>query len=255
MERGFGIDTSSRSALTYTRQPNHTVAAVIVSDGDYVLRDYEALLTEAGKADVTIAMHYARSSVLADKQLDTFFQAIHGFKVDGYSLDLEKKNNSKSSGFSEAAEYMMQEMTVMGPSLLYSGRYMIQDWIYPYSHWPKNYPLWIAQYPYNEVTMGSQWPILKNVVTNVSWQPVLPAGITDWKLWQFSADGNMRASREGITGNNDVDLNVFNGTIEEMKTWFKIDSVPPLPPDCSQEVLDEVREQTIQECIVALEEM
>lgn len=246
MKRGYGIDTSPRSALTYAHQPHHDLAAVIVTDGHYKLSGYKPLLEEAGKADVTIAIHYARSSVMTEKQLDVFFQAILGFKVDGYALDFERKNNTKSASFASGAKYMMDEMTAMAPTLLYSNRFTIQDWIYPYGMWPRDYPLWIAQYPYNEVKYGPA-PQLATVPTDVAWQPVLPAGITDWKLWQYSADGNQKGPQNGITGNPDVDRDVFNGTIEEMKDFFG--AVAPEPP------LEINRTEVINECIQALEEI
>lgn len=246
MQRAYGIDTSPRSALTYTHQPHQDFAAVIVSDGNSDIQGYEPLLKEAGKADVTIAIHYARSAVLADKQLDVFFQAIQGFKVDGCALDFEKSNNTKSANFASAARYMLDEMLVMAPSLLYSNRYTIQDWIYPFGMWPRNYPLWIAQYPYNEVKCGPATQ-LATVPTNLDWQPVLPAGITDWKIWQYSADGNRRASANGITGNTDVDRDVFNGTIKSMKEFFGV-TTPELPPGIN-------RTDVINECIKTLEEI
>jgi len=140
------------------------------------------------------------------------------------------------------------------PVLLYSRSGVIQEWIVNHGQgWWKDEDLWIAQWPYDEVRYGPQRAKLLDVPTNtVKWNPRLPAGATGWKVWQYSADGNKRASEFGASGNSNLDLNVFNGTMEEMKEWCKGPEVPvpPTPPDCS-----EVREQTINECIKALEEI
>ena len=61
--------------------------------------------------------------------------------------------------------------------------------------WAKDYPLWLAQYPNNYVE-GSQ--------------PSLPRGWFKWTFWQYSEKGAVN----GI--NAKVDLDLFNGTLEEL---------------------------------------
>ena len=53
------------------------------------------------------------------------------------------------------------------------------------------YPLWIAEYGVD--------------------QPKMPEGWTQWHFWQYSDSGQVN----GVAGN--VDLDVFNGTVEELK--------------------------------------
>jgi hypothetical protein len=50
------------------------------------------------------------------------------------------------------------------------------------------------------------------------WEPRLPAGCTNWRFWQYSADGNRQGSNHGVLS-WDVDLDVFNGTVAELRAW------------------------------------
>ncbi len=61
--------------------------------------------------------------------------------------------------------------------------------------WARDYPLWLAQYP-NSYVEGSQ--------------PYLPRGWFKWTFWQYSEKGRVN----GI--NAKVDLNVFNGSLEDL---------------------------------------
>jgi GH25 family lysozyme M1 (1,4-beta-N-acetylmuramidase) len=73
--------------------------------------------------------------------------------------------------------------------------------------WTPDYPLWTAQYPY---TPDAQTEPAR-----------LPRGWNDWKLWQYSDDGEMA----GIGGR--VDVNVFNGTKEEWYDFIGGEVTPP----------------------------
>ena len=75
-----------------------------------------------------------------------------------------------------------------------------------------------------------------------------PAPWDTWKLWQWSADGNMRGAEFGV-GSNSIDVNRFNGTLSEFYRWcnWKQDvPEPPTPPvepsGCCNAVLDKAIE-------------
>jgi LysM repeat protein len=61
--------------------------------------------------------------------------------------------------------------------------------------WAKDYPLWLAQYP-NQYIEGMK--------------PALPRGWFNYTIWQYSDKGKVN----GI--NASVDMNLFNGTLEEL---------------------------------------
>jgi len=90
--------------------------------------------------------------------------------------------------------------------------------------WVASFPLWIANYPnslyagqvsllsasglqslFNAIEAGAQYPGF----------PILPAGFTSWKIWQFSAE---KYKLNGLADHKS-DLDVYTGTEEELRTW------------------------------------
>ncbi len=59
--------------------------------------------------------------------------------------------------------------------------------------WVANYDVWIADY-------------------SGGGQPVMPLGFNNWRFWQYSAKGRFA----GIGGDIDVDVDVFNGTVNDL---------------------------------------
>lgn len=77
--------------------------------------------------------------------------------------------------------------------------------------------LWVAQWPWR-----TSLPNAKG--------PALPRGATDWKLWQFGGDNALVYGRGdgpdwGVKSAN-VDLNMYNGTIEDMRVWLGLPAIP-----------------------------
>jgi len=220
--RAFGIDTSPNSATSYTRQPHHDFGMVIVSDGTWVRPGADELMVSVRENKIALGCHYLRSDYSWRDQVDAYFAGIDGHVVDGHVVDFEKINNLPSYEFAKGCQYWVDAVrTTTGQrTLVYTGSSVYQEWMFPYgvtflADDPEKYPLMIAQYPY------TYWnPVLENVPIDLSWQPRLPAGITSWKSWQYSADGNGQADANGIEGNDDVDLQVFDGTVAEMLAYF-----------------------------------
>lgn len=87
--------------------------------------------------------------------------------------------------------------------------------------WAYLYHLWIARY--------------KSSLTH-PWGDgyYKPLGWDDWMFWQFSADGNGRGAEFG--GNcASMDLNYFNGNMQELNLFFEVDDEPTYPLDVSAE--------------------
>ena len=82
------------------------------------------------------------------------------------------------------------------------------------ARWLAAYPLWIAHYtkdPAIDPSRPSWWP---------------------WKFYQYTSSGAVK----GIVGR--VDLNVYNGTVEELRAWAGI-AEPPVPGELTdKEKLD-----------------
>jgi lysozyme len=74
--------------------------------------------------------------------------------------------------------------------VIYSYKNFFDDYLNNHA-WPEN-PLWLASYQ--------------------SSQPGLPKGYTNWNFWQYSEYGKI----SGETTGGEIDLDYFNGTIEQL---------------------------------------
>lgn len=140
----------------------------------------------------------------ASKQADLFIKAVKATKDNGelpHVLDLEAHDNQpKSKIISRAKEWLDAVEAAFGKKpIIYSGQYFLQDYFSETGGgppaWAKDYPLWLAQYP-NQYSAGMS--------------PTLPKGWFKWTFWQYSDKGAVN----GI--NAAVDMNQFNGTLEEL---------------------------------------
>ncbi len=89
--------------------------------------------------------------------------------------------------------------------------------------WAKEHKLWIARYGEN-----LQHPWNNNPDTKLR-----PRPWTDFWMWQYSADGNMRGEEFGATGSKSIDINKANMTKEEFyafANWTEGEQ-PALPPE------------------------
>ena len=150
------------------------------------------------------AYHFFRSNVDPKKQATKFIDYVKSMNDNGELppvLDLETPDGQiKDKIISRAKTWLDLVEAAFGKKpIIYSGQFFLQD---SFSEagggppsWAKDYPLWLAQYPNNYVE-GSQ--------------PFLPRGWFKWTFWQYSEKGIVN----GI--NAKVDLNLFNGTLEEL---------------------------------------
>ncbi len=150
------------------------------------------------------AYHFFRCNVDPNKQAKKFIDYVKTVKDNGELppvLDLESHDGQpKDKIISRAKAWLDEVEKAFGRKpIIYSGQYFLQDYFSEAGggppKWAKDYPLWLAQYP-NTYADGQQ--------------PFLPRGWFKWTFWQYSEKGRVN----GI--NASVDLNVFNGTLEEL---------------------------------------
>jgi GH25 family lysozyme M1 (1,4-beta-N-acetylmuramidase)/LysM repeat protein len=150
------------------------------------------------------AYHFFRCNVDAKKQADYFIEYVKSFKDDAelpHVLDLETNDGVNKEKIVPAAKVWLDrvEAAFGKKPIIYSGQYFLQDYFVVAGGgppaWAKDYPLWLAQYP-NQYFEESK--------------PFLPRGWFNWAFWQYSDKGVVN----GI--NAAVDMNVFNGTLEEL---------------------------------------
>jgi GH25 family lysozyme M1 (1,4-beta-N-acetylmuramidase)/LysM repeat protein len=150
------------------------------------------------------AYHFFRSNVDPKKQADKFINYVKSMKDDGELppvLDLETHDGqAKAKIIARAKTWLdLVEPAFDKKPIIYSGQFFLQDHFSEAGGgppvWAKDYALWLAQYP-NQYVPGMQ--------------PVLPRGWFKWTFWQYTDKGQVN----GI--NARVDLNVFNGTLEDL---------------------------------------
>ncbi len=138
------------------------------------------------------------------KQAELFIKAIKATKDSGelpHVLDLEAHDNQPKLKIIARAKAWLDavEAEFGRKPIIYSGQYFLQDHFSELGggppSWAKDYPLWLAQYP-TQYSPGMT--------------PFLPKGWFKWTLWQYSDKGVVN----GI--NASVDMNLFNGTLEEL---------------------------------------
>jgi len=149
------------------------------------------------------AYHFFRANVDAKRQATKFIDYVKSMNDNGELppvLDLETNDGqTKEKVISRAKTWLdLVEAAFGRKPIIYSRQYFLQDYFSEAGGgppaWAKDYPLWLAQYP-NQYTPGMQ--------------PSLPRGWFKWTFWQYSEKGQVN----GI--NAKVDLNLFNGTLEQ----------------------------------------
>src|SRR4030095_5419921 len=150
------------------------------------------------------AYHFFRSNVDPKKQATKFIDYVQSMNDNGELppvLDLETNDGQTKDKIIERTKIWLDLVeTAFGKKpIIYSRQFFLQDYLSEAGggppSWAKDYPLWLAQYP-NQHVEGSN--------------PSLPRGWFSWVFWQYSEKGRIN----GI--NAKVDLNLFNGTLEDL---------------------------------------
>ncbi|MCL4528862.1 MAG: LysM peptidoglycan-binding domain-containing protein [Chloroflexi bacterium] len=80
--------------------------------------------------------------------------------------------------------------------------------------WLVNYPLWLAQYPYQPGTT-QQYQNAQNVPTPSQLMPQQPTGFQPWTFWQYSSKGQMSGFGPGQL----LDFDYFNGSMDDLNKF------------------------------------
>ena len=167
---------------------------------------------------------YFRPNHSAAKQADYFSELIN---PENWLLppvmDLESDGGLSPHDVSLAAEKFATRVyknTTVWP-LLYSRSYFLHDNTEPNPIWD-NLDLWIARYTLTKLEpWGNPGDAAK----------LKPPYYDDWTFWQYSMRGE--AIKYGglgpPNGDDDVDLNWFNGDLDEFHKYLGIYQKPPLP--------------------------
>jgi len=167
--------------------------------------------------------HYQRSGVSWKRQADNVLEN-KPKDCQFIALDVEKTNNVLDKTFfadsSRILRYWKDNSDVkivyylnedVGKTML---RIMQQN--YPADKWYLEFRMWFAQYAFFTRDRKPEN------------NPRIPVGLPgDWLIYQYDENGDSQPLKRY----GSPDLNVFNGTVKDMKTWIGLDKIePPVPP-------------------------
>jgi lysozyme len=157
------------------------------------------------------AYHFFRCNVDAKRQANKFIDYVKSMNDMGElppMLDLETNDGQTRDKIITRIKTWMDivEEEFNRKPIIYSRALFLQDYFSEAGGgppaWAREHPLWLAEYP-NVYVEGSQ--------------PALPRGWFQWTFWQYSQTGRVN----GI--NSKVDLDVFNGTLQELYQFAGVD--------------------------------
>lgn len=195
------------------------------------------------------AYHYQRSGVSWLAQSNYFLDAASKYDHHFYALDVEKINNTLNDSFFADMFRIFNYWVEQVPSkkiVLYSNWDLFKNFIYPRI---------LALYG----GIGLKW-LLDTVVVDGSWyaqywntpsvdkDPSLPSWMTTWRIWQITDKAlyPLTGADWGM-GSLGGDIDVFNGTPDEMCVWLKLSEPDPDPdpdPDDDPIVVEPVEPET-----------
>ena len=192
------------------------------------------------------AYHYFDTELDPIEQADFFYrtQGNQGFKV--LAIDYEGDGNELDEQGEENLWQFYQKLKSLTDKkiILYLTEYTYFMLLMAFNTRWEEVDLWIARW--NE-SIDSQ---TGSPMFNEDWP---------WFFWQYSAGGNGLGAEYGVES-VDIDLDVFNGTVEELDAFLLLDEPvpPPIPPTNCDELIAEavVRVRTeFTEKIEALEQV
>lgn len=157
------------------------------------------------------------------KQYNFHFQPILDFEETFAYRDKYGNPTGLESHYCYCAEVWLDRVkahTGRKP-IVYTAKWFTDNFKNRHLGFLKEYPLWVAHYP--------TW------MTPIT-RPRMPYPWDNWVMWQFSADGNERGEEFGVQA-DDVDLNYFQGSYEQLLAFLDADNPTPIPPQPPENVM------------------
>jgi GH25 family lysozyme M1 (1,4-beta-N-acetylmuramidase) len=217
--RAHGIDVSkydiSFKPANATKQLDFVIQRA--SYGQVKDEAFDTLYPGVALMPVRMAYHYLNSGVSVATQVDKFLSVVGSKGFHAYACDFEEYYNTMSVDFAKMAWDFMKEVAVRTGKrvLLYTNPNNYDTYIYPSQakfgiNWSLA-DLWLAQWYNTPQPNGT---------------PSMPTHRTaGWSFWQYF-NSKTDGAKYGI-GRTTVDLNVFNGTVSDMKNWLGIGETTP----------------------------
>lgn len=245
-ERALGVDVSHwNDFVDFAMLSTAGVAFAVVkiSQGSQ-LRDGRRSqhLNAARRAGLlTGGYHWCDPTNDAARQVENFLRAGEDLELDFCAVDVEQYwrdweewVNRKITRVLPPAEISRCARLVAEgiarrtakPTLIYTRTTFVQAYAAPMLDWLAEWEVWLAQYPYPRGRLTEEWQSLQREHLPRAFSPALPRGVKNWRMWQFSGD---RFILPG-SGGQPIDLNWFNGSLSDLRTWCGLAALPARPP-------------------------
>lgn len=219
--RATGIDVSKYDKWFDPKQSIHQIDFVIQRVGyggslGGCVKDekFNVLYPAVREIPIRGGYWYINSHVNWKRQADFYLESVLGKEYHFHDCDFESDYNEMSLGFgSEAMEWINYVAIETKQKVLQYSNASCYDAYLSWDKRTKNVPLWMA------------WP--NEPIDEQTTEPYLPKKrkAKDWTFWQHSY--NNLVGHEWGVGSADVDLDVFNGTVADLRTWLGLDVVTP----------------------------
>jgi lysozyme len=169
------------------------------------------------------AYHFQDADYDGFKQYNFFKSCINGTNPDFYALDIEELNKIWTpNAISNTAKAFM--LSVDKPTLIYCRAYYVLEYSPQMLSWINNYPLWLAYYG---KVIPHETVLLKDLPQEAPFTYWTPSGwpFKTTKWWQWSGDTYSIKEHDGA-----LDLDTYNGTLDELKAWCKYTPTPEPEP-------------------------
>jgi len=228
MKKAIGIDISKYDRTFNPQESMYPLDFVVARAG----HAYNGIFYEdprfvsyfPGIAQVPVKMSYCylNSATTLNIQVEEFIDTINKapFEWDVLVCDWESAYNTVSESFADKGlQWMEQVKELTGkPVWLYTNRSLYE------TYWQSRglgYPLWIS----NPLADGT-W----NTETIHNKVPRLPQGRETWQMWQFSF--TIKGTDWGTSRPAEGDIDMYNGTLAEMKEYIRGEgNTPEIPMD------------------------
>jgi hypothetical protein len=220
--RAHGLDISKYDLFFRPENAINQLDFVIQRVSYRLTRDeaFAQLVNGVMSVPIRGGYHYLNSDKGWKEQADKFLSYVAGYDYHFFACDFEGSFNALSLDFAyQAWQWIHYVAGETGkPILLYTSPSLYNSYIAPsQSRFGINWntvPLWTAQWFFTPNPNGA---------------PSNPAGRTaGWKFWQYTDKGD--GTQYGVARPTACDLNVFNGTVQQLRDWLRI-GVPAPDPD------------------------
>lgn len=216
--RAHGLDLSKYDLFFRPEQATSQLDFVVqrISYGTTRDEKFDELVPGVMQVPIRGGYHYFSSWIDWKTQADRYLQYVSPYEYHFHNCDFEDAFNVLSKDVAKRAWNWIHyvEDKTGRPTLLYTSPSLYNDYIYPSQlqygiNW-NDVDLWTAQWFFTPNPNGT---------------PSTPRGRTKpWKLWQYTDKGD--GTKYGVARPTACDLDVYNGTVQQMMEWLRIGSTP-----------------------------